>query len=830
MCARLLACPLCSQPGFLTLDALRTGLVSVATRPLACPVCNEVLLGIDKLTIHLFGHTINTNNLNVNQSNVQILHNIQAIPVQTWNILKAQNLPELTEKTTFDRQKQESFILKDNEMIINSHISHDDQNNEPKQVIFLQNMTTDQIYPTSCGFSKNPPQKRIEKQIVNSESHEINSLVQSRQSLVRNSNLNPDNGNLIPSGNLIQENKIQSNLVENSVLTQDTNLFESSVSLLQTNSILPKNLTSSQNKSNLAPTNTFGGTNLQQNSNFLPNNLQENSNTLGNDSNEKSLNLQVGTINNSWIENNSGTTTATGNLNEIEEIPIEVNESEKNSNNENNARDCEKGKTEEVENEGKEKSQDPILPYLKAFRLLASNEKMERCNICGYRCDDRKILILHKQLVHMIAEKDMNVRPEDLLKNYPCHLCTKVFKMRGSLMVHMRVAHTNYNSGCLTIDPELSPNNENGYNCPICGKNFKKEQHVTQHLKTHDGKQWECDICSKMFTTKYFLKKHKRLHSGEMPYKCNICDKTFTFQQSYHKHRLYHKDDKPHTCNTCGRSFKELSTLHNHERIHTGEKPFACETCGKCFRQRVSYLVHRRIHTGVMPYKCTSCGKCFRYKVSQRTHKCQIPAENLSQNSEILFQRLLQISEPKEKNNELLEEETQRIEAKCSERNKFILLMNEEGEPILTRQSDLNNAKEKEIPTESINKENSKKEENLWIQERNNVNSSNSLKEQHVDREKLQLEVPQDIFSMMLLPSEKDAPTPSTEMEHLRLSSPIQKESEIIENYNDNHNKLEIMGISRENIRERFENNIANSLRTIDDASLSELIYGISQE
>ena len=58
MCARLLACPLCSQPGFHTLDSLRAGLVSVATRPLACPVCNEVLLGIDKLTIHLFGHTI----------------------------------------------------------------------------------------------------------------------------------------------------------------------------------------------------------------------------------------------------------------------------------------------------------------------------------------------------------------------------------------------------------------------------------------------------------------------------------------------------------------------------------------------------------------------------------------------------------------------------------------------------------------------------------------------------------------------------------------------------------------------------------------------------
>lgn len=423
MCARLLACPLCSQPGFLTLDALRTGLVSVATRPLACPVCNEILLGIDKLTIHLFGHTINSNNLNitpnVNQSNVQILHNIQAIPVQTWNILKAQqNLPEHTDKTTFDRQKQESFILKDNEVLINSHhISHEDQNNEPKQgqVIFLQNLTTEQIYPTSCGFSKNPPQKRVEKEIFASESREINTLAQSK------------------SSNVIQE-RVQSN----SNLTQDSNF--DSTSLLQTNSILPENLNFSQNKSNLPV--KIDCTNLVQNSKFPPNSNLENPN-------EKALNLQVGTINNqnSWIEGNSITTEA---LDEIEEIPLVVNKTDdKISNNENNGRNCEKTKNEEVANGEKEKSQDPILPYLKAFRLLASNEKMERCNICGYRCDDRKILILHKQLVHMIAEKDMNVRPEDLLKNYPCHLCTKVFKMRGSLMVHMRVAHTNYNSGKL---------------------------------------------------------------------------------------------------------------------------------------------------------------------------------------------------------------------------------------------------------------------------------------------------------------------------------------------------------------------------------------------
>ncbi|KAF7279772.1 hypothetical protein GWI33_006755 [Rhynchophorus ferrugineus] len=52
----LLSCPLCSKPHFEGVNALRTTLVSVATSPLMCPVCKETLMGLDKLTIHLFRH------------------------------------------------------------------------------------------------------------------------------------------------------------------------------------------------------------------------------------------------------------------------------------------------------------------------------------------------------------------------------------------------------------------------------------------------------------------------------------------------------------------------------------------------------------------------------------------------------------------------------------------------------------------------------------------------------------------------------------------------------------------------------------------------------
>lgn len=57
-----ISCPLCSQPNFPNIDSLRISLVSVTNRPLLCPICNEIQMGLDKLTIHLLSHTIKITN------------------------------------------------------------------------------------------------------------------------------------------------------------------------------------------------------------------------------------------------------------------------------------------------------------------------------------------------------------------------------------------------------------------------------------------------------------------------------------------------------------------------------------------------------------------------------------------------------------------------------------------------------------------------------------------------------------------------------------------------------------------------------------------------
>ncbi|XP_057325942.1 zinc finger protein 568 [Microplitis mediator] len=680
MCAQLFSCPLCARPSFSSLDSLRVGLVSVATRPLQCPVCNETLLGIDKLTIHLFGHTII-------------------------------NAPDDTKKLLIDNKTKVSENISDAN--INLHYENELEN-----------------YQSDCA--------------VELEQVKKNYLVKALNSCV------------------IQSKEVANATVSINSLDQCESRQLPSV---WTNDLLLHDLQNSTSDTKSSGVKIF--------KNFVPIKTAE----------VKILNADVDKIGSQL----------TLRIPESSDTSVMINNNDSNDNDNNCNYNC-----------NSSNNNVNILPQLKTLKNnLMGKEKTERCNICGFHFPDHNILMLHKQIVHMIDEKDIDIKPEALLKNYPCHLCHKIFKMRGSLMVHMRVAHTGINLGSLTKDKDLNQVCcENGFNCPTCGKNFRKEQHVTQHLKTHEAKQWECDICSKMFTTKYFLKKHKRLHSGEMPYKCNICSKTFTFQQSYHKHRLYHKDDKPHTCTTCGRSFKELSTLHNHERIHTGEKPFACETCGKCFRQRVSYLVHRRIHTGVMPYTCTACGKSFRYKVSQRTHKCPVQTEareSLSDQSENSSGAANEVCNLPDTDKKTIE-----MPLEINEANKFVLVVNN-GQPILKR--------EQEVKFDSL-------VNSPLVQECDLINES--------------VEINTDNFYPFVgIAAElrADLSLPSTEMKQLRLSSPTNEEiyrKSIDESFRetpDLHKDIKhaIDGI----LQERRE---INALETINDESFKQLLYEIDKK
>jgi KRAB domain-containing zinc finger protein len=61
MCSEL-TCPLCNISSFPDIDSFKLNLIKVNSKPIKCPLCSEVLLGLDKLTIHLFGHSLPSDN------------------------------------------------------------------------------------------------------------------------------------------------------------------------------------------------------------------------------------------------------------------------------------------------------------------------------------------------------------------------------------------------------------------------------------------------------------------------------------------------------------------------------------------------------------------------------------------------------------------------------------------------------------------------------------------------------------------------------------------------------------------------------------------------
>lgn len=169
----------------------------------------------------------------------------------------------------------------------------------------------------------------------------------------------------------------------------------------------------------------------------------------------------------------------------------------------------------EIDAESQQKH--PEVKSVEAVKENKSGNCCMRCDICNFCFADENILEMHQKLLHQTS-----IDIKTGMHSHHCHLCSKRFKMKGSLMVHLRVAH--YGFG----------HNRGEDSCPNhCQKeDAKKGEDKTKTLvngfldtkndksagsggRAQDNKQWECDVCSKLFTTKYFLKKHKRLHTGK---------------------------------------------------------------------------------------------------------------------------------------------------------------------------------------------------------------------------------------------------------------------------------------------------------------------------
>lgn len=159
------------------------------------------------------------------------------------------------------------------------------------------------------------------------------------------------------------------------------------------------------------------------------------------------------------------------------------------------------------------------------------------------------------------------------------------------------------------------------YLCSSCGKTFKVRTSLLKHLRYHKTENLlQCNYCAKSFLYTKTLDAHMVTHLGIKAFKCKICNARFTQRGSLNKHQILHTNVKPYLCTVCSKSFAHKSIYKAHLRIHTGEKPYKCNVCYKTFAWPNSLRAHQRCHdkpshqTGQI--SCSNenllkCMKCF---------------------------------------------------------------------------------------------------------------------------------------------------------------------------------------------------------------------------
>lgn len=222
------------------------------------------------------------------------------------------------------------------------------------------------------------------------------------------------------------------------------------------------------------------------------------------------------------------------------------------------------------------------------------------------------------------SEQNVNSTPKPQKpkaeKKHECATCHKRFTRTDHLKRHAMKSHpevmaagssamaacTPQHLGLIRNDPTqiLAKKNEGQHQCFICGKRFKR----TDHLKRHMGKS-HADLLPTESSRSLLMRFDIRAMYGDAgpppkPAKPRPPPVVPVYTES-------EKLEKRHVCITCEKRFKRQDHLKRHMTIHSEEKPYNCVLCGKGFRREHHVQRHERTHTGEKPYECVTCGKKF---------------------------------------------------------------------------------------------------------------------------------------------------------------------------------------------------------------------------
>jgi len=382
MSSSFLTCPLCSQPGFQTLDSLRYGLISAATRQVVCPVCHDILFGLDKFTIHLFSHSIQC----------QQEANSGSVPIE---------IPSFRNPTAPLNQQSSSPTLT-NSLLVYSKTNFNSNVKDMKECHNSNNQTN----LSSC-VSQKPLLGSTgcwSKEMITEDKIRLENL-NDKQSCKIISDSSEATKNYVPEKseiNAVWEEKSHKNTLDckYTITSQSNNV--AFLEYTQNNSELIEVQTATKSSQTVSE--------CQQRSHIVK--IANISSSLGSKSFHPPNQYSSGNISETTHQNAS-----------VHSLVLSS-----------------------------------ALPQENSTQAIPTEKELKgviRCDICGFAFEDSSILAIHHQLVHCMESRSATPSHRIEVSNgckqghtldekhqFPCHLCSKAFKMRGSLMVHLRVAHS----------------------------------------------------------------------------------------------------------------------------------------------------------------------------------------------------------------------------------------------------------------------------------------------------------------------------------------------------------------------------------------------------
>ncbi|XP_063915914.1 oocyte zinc finger protein XlCOF20-like [Zophobas morio] len=212
----------------------------------------------------------------------------------------------------------------------------------------------------------------------------------------------------------------------------------------------------------------------------------------------------------------------------------------------------------------------PTYGKLRSHVKVHKMEEGYRCDLCDKRYHTAQNLWRHK-------------RRHSENKPYPCPECKMAFPFKHALDRHFQAKH------------ELDAN----FPCTYCPKRYKVRETLVAHVKKcHSGGASGaiCNVCGKICVSVANLNVHLRSHTGERPFLCDVCSKGFMTKDHMVLHRRIHTGERPFVCKSCGKGFISSSVLRKHMRSHTGERPYKCHLCDKNFSLSSAFKSHLKSH------------------------------------------------------------------------------------------------------------------------------------------------------------------------------------------------------------------------------------------